>query len=114
MTGDTTAVATHPNGVTVTVKTEALRNLVKAIWVGGRSGRPKALARADMQAGDLILVSTPAGLPVLHQVIGRPEQLYDHITRSVGVFANVRLPSMKALKAKLPPDAWWPEEHPPT
>ena len=108
-TEETTTIATRPNGVSIKVKTEALQDIVRAIWVRGRSGRPKALARAEMKAGDLILVSTPSGQPVLHQVIGRPEQEYDHVTRTVGVFANVRPPSMKALRTKLPKDAWWTE-----
>ena len=110
-TTETVTVETRPKGLMVTVKQEALQELPRGIWVRGRSGTQKALSRAMMSAGDLILVAKPSGQLVLHQVIGRPEQEYDHIARSVGVFANVRKPSLKALAAKLPKDSWWLEEN---
>ena len=109
-TTDTVTVETRPKGLLVTVKQDALQELPRGIWARGRSGTQKALSRTFLSAGDLILVAKPSGQPVLHQVIGRPEQEYDHITRSVGVFANVRKPSLKALAAKLPKDSWWTEE----
>ena len=73
----------------------------------GRSGTIKAFSRDFLNAGDLVMVrDIHKGTEVLKQVIGTPETSYDHVTRTAGVFANVRDPSLAAIRKKLPKTAW--------
>ena len=109
MTSDTLTVVTRPNRIPVVVKAQALQDLPTAVWVRGRNGTMKALSRSILSAGDLLLVKVRDGQPLLQQVIGKPEEEYDDIAKTVGVFANVRQPSMTALKRKLPTNTWWTE-----
>ena len=99
-------VITRPKQVPVTIRVEALSDLPTAMWSRGRSGTSKALSRYFLKADDLLIVTEYSGRKLLKQVIGRPEQDYEPVGRVIGVFANVRDPSVRAIRAQLPKDAW--------
>ena len=103
---DTLTVLTRPDGIPVTIMADALAALPIAVWARGRSGTMKALSRDMPQPGGLLLVREHSSAVLLKQVIGTPEEQYDDVTKTVGSFANVRDPSLNAIRKNLPQDAW--------
>ena len=97
-------VLTRPQRIPVDIKTTDLDDLPTAIWVRGRSNTMKALSHWMLKPGDLLLVTGRNGARTLKQVIGTPEEQYDHVTRTVGGFANVQDPSLQAIRNNLPAD----------
>ena len=107
---DHITITTRPKGVPVTIRANALDKLPTAVWARGRSGTMKALSRWALQRGELLVVKDQRGNKLLKQVMGTPEEEYDPVARSVGSFANVRDPSIQAIRNKLPAGAWSVEE----
>ena len=103
---DYVTIPTRPNGIPVTIRADALSALPTAVWAIGRSGTMKALSRDMPQPGGLLLVREHSSAVLIKQVVGTPEEQYDDVTKTVGSFANVRNPSLNAIRKNLPKDAW--------